>query len=641
MWVRRVEEYGKIMRESRTGCSPQAATKEVEKEEDQNEHDDDYDYDGDGDGDDDDDDDDDPLRMLVSTMRNIHLLPKFIDDPIGGTLAADGVSCRILRIIEDETDRLLRRERKGKRRRTTGADVLREYRDAVRELRSCVRSDLRTRPVSLENNNNTTTTTNNNNNQKNNNHKPDEEEEVNDLEARRRRSEAGIVSFLVLHQPGGQGALGNLPERLVGPLGRHPYVRHVADVINDNLRQTMLARFWDLFVRSSGGSSGLTARQVEAAIRWIPELLVAGPRNDFTVTRAAASGNPELVSLVPLLAKLGREVEPRTREAPRGGLLQKDAFGWNALRYLASHHREHGESDENDDRRARRRREEESYLRAIRDLRSQNLFFEEDIEREELVDCLLRAGGGRGDYFAELRLRYLVEWHPAVLGRSVRRDLDCDGQEDEDDEEEDGGVLPLHSAVLNHPHHPGAFRTLLELGFRHFPTELGFLFRADAEDRTPFGLACSAYGTPVVLRILEGVLLEARASTNANATAVRGNGERVGDDRGRAEAALSLFLQASAVHHPSDGVFPCPRQQQRRREDLSTVLVRALLGRRRQQRQRQQQQQQQHRRRQRSDSRSSSSSGSSWCHPQHDRRKAIVRRKQFLLRGQPYRTARR
>jgi len=569
--IRKVEEYETITRES-SGGMESGGTSAAAEEEEEEEH---------------------PLRRLISMLRQIHLLPKFVDVPIGGTLTGRGVSCHVMRILEGTSDRLLsehnddddnnnnNRDRKRtaaaaatSTRTTTTSTVLdhedavalRAYRDALTELKACVTSDVRSK--SWKN--------------------PPADAFEDGLE----RSEAMMVSVLVLHQPGGLGALGTIPECLVEPLSRHPYVRHVAEVLLHNIRRTILQRFWELYFRPPPQQQQQQAQVghesnrpgpheiVEASVRWFPELLVSG-ENDFTVTHAAASCNPDLISLIPLLARLGLEVGTPHTANHRGGLLQRDGTGRNALRFIAGRV---GSPPLSPRSHRRRRRCEESYLEVMKDLRRENLFVKEDIEREGLMKCLLGPLDRHGSpvaYFAEPRFRYLVDWDPGVLSRSVRRSgNDNDSSNNNNNDDNDNGKLPLHYAVHHYPH-PDAFRTVLELGTRHFPRELGFLFHEDGQGRTPFELACSKYGKPVVTRIVDGVLLRRVTTTTRRdddggdrLTAIDENDD---DDDEREFLDALLFLASTDVVH-LDGVFTWLRRN-------PNILLRALRRRRRGRRQ--------------------------------------------------------
>jgi hypothetical protein len=131
----------------------------------------------------------------------------------------------------------------------------------------------------------------------------------------------------------------------------------------------------------------------------------------------------------------------------------------------------------------------------MKELRDHNLFFKEDIQREDLIYCLLKDEVGvynrEESVFDEERFRYVANWDPMSLGRPSERSVT--------------GILPLHCSVSAYTNFL-AFPTVFELGIHHFPTKFGFLFHMDNRDRTPFGMACNKFGSDQATNAVENVL---------------------------------------------------------------------------------------------------------------------------------------
>jgi hypothetical protein len=278
----------------------------------------------------------------------------------------------------------------------------------------------------------------------------------------------------------------------------------------------------------------------------------------YAVNRAAKNVsnacNVKSVSFVPVLAKVGLEILGRTTQVSnnRGGLLSYCENDMNVLRYLAnsttcnccnSRSRGNTTSDsdsdsdsgssnaasttQSDDIKIDYSEEEyeehqihidEINLSVIKKLREQNLFYKEDIQREDLMECLLCCCKGKDNtgsisssfYFAERRFRYLVDWDPISLTKERNNQID--------------GKLPLHLSIQynynfnsnTRTHSTRGFRSVLDAGIRHFPTKVGFLFHKDIKDRTPFQMACKIYGKEVVMQIVDDVVTTAITNSSSS-----------------------------------------------------------------------------------------------------------------------------
>jgi len=172
----------------------------------------------------------------------------------------------------------------------------------------------------------------------------------------------------------------------------------------------------------------------------------------------------------------------------RGGLLEYDNDNdMNTIRSIAAifPSRDCGAEQEHYD----------SCLDVMKELRDRKLFFKEDIQREDLMGCLLNSvfphRRGEASFFDEERFRYIVNWDPMSLSRENERKVT--------------GILPLHRSVIAYGDIK-AFPTVFELGIHHFPTKFGFLFHMDNRDRTPFGMACDKFGRDQVVNAVENVL---------------------------------------------------------------------------------------------------------------------------------------
>jgi len=237
--------------------------------------------------------------------------------------------------------------------------------------------------------------------------------------------------------------------------------------------------------------------KVEAAISIFPEVL--SQRNspcDVTgihpvMWRAKwwghGTGSLKSVSLIPLLVELGTKFGVFD-EGMRGGLLSTDYDGINVLNHICF------ENVSSRNSKQYKEDTEDCYLDVIKILREKKYFVKEDIREFNIVGRVLLLNNPT---FAEKRFQYLVDWDPMSLS------MPCDP--------ESGNWLPIHWSTQGDVD-IGRFRSVLEAGLKHFPTELGFSFCTgdsdsgydsdDADTRTPFQLACEKFGREAVIEVV-------------------------------------------------------------------------------------------------------------------------------------------
>jgi hypothetical protein len=124
-------------------------------------------------------------------------------------------------------------------------------------------------------------------------------------------------------------------------------------------------------------------------------------------------------------------------------------------------------------------------LQVLIQLRRMGHLKKDDFQRYELVYILCSQ-----QYFAESRLRFLVEWDPTSLTPLNNY-----------------GYLPLHHAAY-HSSIRG-FRMVFEYGIRYFPKKKGIslLFKIDdIVGHTPFQEACNKFGYKQVMACVENTL---------------------------------------------------------------------------------------------------------------------------------------
>ena len=83
------------------------------------------------------------------------------------------------------------------------------------------------------------------------------------------------------------------------------------------------------------------------------------------------------------------------------------------------------------------------------------------------------------------------------------------------DNNDEARVLPLHICANGVRSSSGSnalcvFQIVFELGFRYYPTEMGFLFHKNNASETPFQIACNRYTTKKVLEVVDDVVKGSR-----------------------------------------------------------------------------------------------------------------------------------
>ena len=239
-----------------------------------------------------------------------------------------------------------------------------------------------------------------------------------------------------------------------------------------------------------------TEAEVEAIIRFFPHAL---SRNTYIRWRC----HVKAVSFIPVFAKVAIELG-LFEEQYRGGLLCNDIYEDNVLQQLM--HNCGPEHPDGDDK----------CLQVLLELRGMGLLKKEDIQSYDLLNELC----GQYYFFAEKRLRFLVEWDPNALLHPT-----------------EDGCLPIHCAAENSHANSrvGAkinfsiqrFQLIFEYGIRYFPKKTGLsllfkktnydsttwkylLFKKTDYDRTswtPFQCACQEFGKEKVMKIIEDTIV--------------------------------------------------------------------------------------------------------------------------------------
>ncbi|OEU07200.1 hypothetical protein FRACYDRAFT_251527 [Fragilariopsis cylindrus CCMP1102] len=239
-----------------------------------------------------------------------------------------------------------------------------------------------------------------------------------------------------------------------------------------------------------------TEEEVETAIRFFPEVL--SRRKDVYAgilhypIQALASAcnedgdwqcNVKTVSFIPIVARLAIEFD-LFEEDERGGLLCLDSDGDNVLHLLMLTDDTIVENLEKIYRAI-----DDKYLQVLIQLRKLGLLKKEDIERYSLLNFLCEK-----DYFAEKRLRFLVEWDPNALTQTDR-----------------------FGQLVNAPTIQG-FESVFEYGIRYFPQKKGIsvLFHKPSSSLTTFQYACKKHGGEKVKKIIENTLARYSSSTPIN-----------------------------------------------------------------------------------------------------------------------------
>ncbi|OEU10397.1 hypothetical protein FRACYDRAFT_247466 [Fragilariopsis cylindrus CCMP1102] len=172
------------------------------------------------------------------------------------------------------------------------------------------------------------------------------------------------------------------------------------------------------------------------------------------------------VSFLPLVAGLAIELG-LFDEQQRGGLLCLVSRGNIVLHHLmmTDLHESQKYHEIVDDKK----------LQVLIQLRKLGLLKKEDIKSYGLLSYLCQ----QNNYFAEKRIRFLVEWDPSALLHPDQRDV------------------PLHYAIGGCPS-PVIQRIqfVFEYGIHYFPKKKGIslLFKKNNHNRTPFQYACMRFG---------------------------------------------------------------------------------------------------------------------------------------------------
>ena len=258
-------------------------------------------------------------------------------------------------------------------------------------------------------------------------------------------------------------------------------------------------------------------QQYEKAIRFFPDTLherrygyypiqlMAGPveeTDDSTTSNLIY--NFQLISLIPLIAKLGIELQ-QFNDGDRGGLLLQHSPLYSIVIYrrIIENNKESNEFVDN------------VFFSVWNKLREDNLFRKEDIKQLKMIlPYVIPDTEKASSVFTVRKFRYLVDFDPTVL--SVPLDPD------------DGNWLPIHFCADSDHRTLQDFIEVVRAGLLHNPEKLGHIFTtrtqrfelesdnnddgdngADEEVEhmidvgTPFELACKVHGQP---KVVEAVL---------------------------------------------------------------------------------------------------------------------------------------
>ena len=215
-------------------------------------------------------------------------------------------------------------------------------------------------------------------------------------------------------------------------------------------------------------------KQYEKAIRFFPDTLREMRHGlypiqyiSYTFSKEDENGdctpsvyNLHLVSLIPLLAKLGIELQ-QFDDDMRGGLLMADPdrAGAVPLQNTISYWRNINANTQLLD---------DCFFSVLEKLRAQDLFRIKDIHQFNLIEGEFFSGLNSNNNhhssgaFTVRNFRYLVEWDPTVLAVPIERDL--------------GDWLPVHFCANNVNRTMEELSVVLQLGLQYYPEKFGHFF---------------------------------------------------------------------------------------------------------------------------------------------------------------------
>ena len=222
-----------------------------------------------------------------------------------------------------------------------------------------------------------------------------------------------------------------------------------------------------------------TEAEVEAIIRFFPHALSRNTYGDRDISWCC---HIKAVPFIPFLVRLAIQLG-LFEEQYRGGLLCEDIYADNVLKRLM-HNCDPKHPDADD-----------KCLQVLLKLRGMGLLKKEDIQSYALLNELC----GQYYFFAEKRLRFLVEWDPNALLHPTET-----------------GWLPIHSAAWRPSSSTQRFQLVFEYGIRYFPKKKGLslLFKKNDYDNTPFQFACIKFGDEKVMEVVEDTLAHWYASSD-------------------------------------------------------------------------------------------------------------------------------
>ena len=314
-------------------------------------------------------------------------------------------------------------------------------------------------------------------------------------------------------------------------------------------------------------------KKFEKAIRFFPDILRDRryenyPLQWMTSFRGCRMYNLQFISLIPLLVRLGIELQ-QFDEALRGGLLLQnvDEEG-QVLHYLTVLHfivQYRRMKDEENNKLV-----DEVFFSVWKQLRETNIFRKEDIKQLKLMLFYFHPPTEDvGCIFSVRKFRYLVDWDPTVLCVPLWH--------------EDGNWLPIHFCADNEYRTVDHFIEIVRAGLQYHPEKLGHIFTTgtqrfelesdnndddDDDDSveeikyktkvgTPFEFACELHGQPKVVEAVLNCFAEYCDSSGTSNTTDTGN-NTTDNDHTMTHAATEFSLLLSTVTDQSihlDGLY--------------------------------------------------------------------------------------
>ena len=313
-------------------------------------------------------------------------------------------------------------------------------------------------------------------------------------------------------------------------------------------------------------------KQYEQAIRFFPDTLREMRHGSYPIQHMTTLSGPvnlynlQFISLIPLLVRLGIELQ-QFDEALRGGLLLQnvDEEGevvhyLTVLHFIVQYFRMKDEENI--------KLVDEVFFAVWEQLRETNLFRKEDIKQLKLMlFYFYPLSEEAGCTFSVRNFRYLVDWDPTVLCVPLWH--------------EQGNWLPIHFCAENEYRTGADLIEVVRAGLQYHPEKLGHIFTTgtqrfeldsdnnDEDDNiveeveyeikvgTPFEFACEVYGQPKVVEAVLNCFAEYCDYSRTSNTTDTGN-NTTNNDNTMTHAATESSLLLSTVTDQSihlDGLY--------------------------------------------------------------------------------------